>query len=73
VADPASEPQHTTITGAVASVSEKLVRALPPAMLVLVLLNVVFLGVSAWTFQHNTDRRADMISKILESCLEHRT
>jgi len=57
--------------GLIADVSTKLIRALPPAMTLLVVLNIIFLGVSAWTFQHNSDRRADMIAKIVDSCLQH--
>ena len=49
---------------------EKLIRALPPAFVMLILLNVIFLGVSAWSFQHNTDARTAMLSRILEACIE---
>lgn len=55
-----------------ASVSEKLIRALPPAFLLLVLLNIVFLGVAAWVFQHNTAIRNQMLTKIIDSCLLQR-
>jgi hypothetical protein len=58
--------------GAIAAVSEKLIRALPPAFLLLVILNVVFLGVAAWTFQHNTEVRNQMIQRIIEGCLTNR-
>ena len=59
----------TSNTGLLANVSEKLIRALPPAFLLLVILNVVFMGVAAWTFQHNTEIRNAMLTKIIESCL----
>jgi hypothetical protein len=58
--------------GLLASVSEKLIRALPPAFLLLVLLNIVFLGVAAYTFQHNTELRNAMITKIIDTCLQQR-
>jgi hypothetical protein len=58
--------------GVIATVSEKLIRALPPAFLLLVILNIVFLGVAAWTFQHNTEVRNQMIQRIIESCLTNR-
>jgi hypothetical protein len=58
--------------GLLASVSEKLIRALPPAFLLLVLLNIVFLGVAAWVFQHNTAIRNQMLTKIIDSCLLQR-
>jgi hypothetical protein len=56
--------------GLLAGVSEKLIRALPPAFLLLVLLNIVFLGVASYVFQHNTSARNEMIQRIITSCLE---
>ena len=58
--------------GMLAGVSDKLIRALPPAMLLLILLNIVFLGVAGWMFQHNTELRNQMIGKIIETCLEQK-
>jgi hypothetical protein len=55
--------------GLLASVSEKLIRALPPAFLLLVLLNIVFLGVASWVFQHNTAIRNEMLTRIIDKCL----
>jgi hypothetical protein len=57
--------------GLLAGVSDKLIRALPPAFLLLVLLNVVFLGVASWVFQHNTAARNAMLERIIENCLPH--
>ena len=62
----------TTTVGALSSLSEKLVGALPPTMLLLVILNILFLGVAAYTFQHNTALRNAMIEKIIDSCLVKR-
>jgi hypothetical protein len=62
-------PDSDGKAGLIAGVSEKLIRALPPAFLLLVILNIVFLGVAAWTFQHNTEVRNQMIQRIIESCL----
>ena len=56
-------------SGIIASVSEKLIRALPPAFLLLVLLNIAFLGLASWVFSHNTEVRNVMLTKIIESCL----
>lgn len=58
--------------GLIAGISDKLIRALPPAFLLLVLLNIAFLGVTAWVFQHNSDMRGAMISRIVEACLLER-
>lgn len=59
----------TTTIGHMASLSEKLVSALPPALTFLIILNIVFLGVAAYVFQHNTQLRNDMITKIIDKCL----
>jgi hypothetical protein len=63
-----TEAERAT-TGVLASVSEKLIRALPPAFLLLVILNIVFLGVASWVFAHNTEQRNTLLTKIVESCL----
>jgi hypothetical protein len=59
----------TDHTGFVDRLSERLVKALPPAFLLLVILNILFMGVAAYVFQHNTDVRNTMITKIIEGCL----
>lgn len=51
------------------AVSEKLIRVLPPAFLLLIVMNVLFLGVIAWVFDHNADVRNVMLTKIIDRCL----
>lgn len=58
--------------GMLASVSETLIRALPPAMTLLIAMNICFLGVTAYIFSHNTEVRNVMIQRILDTCLEKR-
>lgn len=53
-----------------AGLSDRLIRALPPAFLLLVILNIVFLGVASYVFAHNTEVRNTMITKILDTCLQ---
>ena len=55
--------------GLLAGISEKLIGTLPPAMLLLVLLNIVFIGIALYMFSHNTEARNEMLSRIIESCL----
>jgi hypothetical protein len=55
--------------GLVDRLSDRLVKALPPAFLLLVLMNIIFLGVASYVFQHNTEVRNTMITKIIEGCL----
>jgi hypothetical protein len=56
----------------IASMGNTIIKVLPPAMLLLVLLNIIFLGVAAYVFQHNTEVRNQMIQRIIESCLPSR-
>jgi hypothetical protein len=66
MADPSIAPSSNSI---LISVSEKLIRVLPPAFLLLIVLNVLFLGVIAWVFDHNADVRNVMLTKIIDRCL----
>jgi hypothetical protein len=70
--DVVTPPNGNGRHGLLANVSEKLIRALPPAMVLLVLLNVVFLGTTMYLVQHNADYRNQLLTKIVEGCLTQR-
>jgi len=53
----------------VVTVSEKLLRVLPPAFIALLLVNVMFIGVIAWIFDHAAENRNALLTKIIEGCL----
>lgn len=55
--------------GVLVSISERLIRVLPPAFLLLIVMNCMFLGVIAWVFNHNAEARNGMLTKIIEQCL----
>jgi len=55
--------------GLIANVSDKLIKALPPAMLLLVVFNVLTLGAMLYVVQHNMAARNEMIQRIVASCL----
>jgi hypothetical protein len=55
--------------GLLASISERLIRVLPPAFLMLIVLNIVFLGVFWWVFDHNVAARTELLNRIVEKCL----
>jgi hypothetical protein len=55
--------------GVLVAVSEKLIRVLPPAFLLLIIINVLFLGVMMWVFNHNAEARTELLTKIVEKCL----
>lgn len=54
------------------SVSEKLLRVLPPAFIGLLLVNVLFIGLVAWLFDHAAENRNILLTKIVEGCLTQR-
>lgn len=54
------------------ALSERLIAALPPAMVVLVLLNVACLGFVGWAVTTNTEARNLMLAKVLDACLPAR-
>jgi hypothetical protein len=55
--------------GLLAGLSDKLIRALPPAFLLLLILNAGFLFAILWVVQHNSDQRNVLLTKIVEGCL----
>lgn len=55
--------------GLIAKVSGQLIGALPPAFLVLVLLNILTLGIVLYVVQHNTTARNELMQRIIEACL----
>jgi len=55
-----------TASEALSNVSEKLIKTLPPAMVVLVVLNILFLAVAIY----NTRARNEVLTKIIDRCLE---
>ncbi len=65
-----SDPHAAPHSGSVlVSISERLIRVLPPAFLLLIVLNCLFLGVIAWVFDHNAETRNALLTKIVERCL----
>jgi len=61
--------QHGVI-GQALDLSKSLLSTLPPAFLLLVLINVAFVGMLMWFLSANQDRRADMIDKLIDRCME---
>ena len=57
-------------TKILATVPERLIRALPPAFVVLIILNIMFMGALAYAVQHNAEARNAMLKSIIDKCLE---
>jgi hypothetical protein len=63
--EPAPSPHGSVMV----SISERLIRVLPPAFIALLVINVMFIGVIAWVFDHNAETRNVLLTKIIERCL----
>ena len=57
-------------TKVLATIPERLIRALPPAFVVLIILNIMFMGALAYAVQHNAEARNAMLKSIVDKCLE---
>jgi hypothetical protein len=66
---PQTEPPRHGITGALTTIGEGLLKVLPPAFLLLIILNVIFIGIVAWVSDRNAEQRNLMLTKIVEKCL----
>lgn len=69
MSDKPHDPPPPTHGSVMVSISEKLIRVLPPAFIALLVINVLFIGVIAWVFDHNAETRNVLLTKIVERCL----
>jgi len=67
-----SEPQEepTTVAGAASRIGQALVTALPSQFIMLLLINVVFLGLVLWFEKNSQDTRTAIMNRVLDACLE---
>lgn len=63
--EPAPSPHGSVMV----SISERLIRVLPPAFLLLIVMNVLFLCSIAWLVDHNAEARNVLLTRIVEKCL----
>lgn len=60
----------STIPGAASKLGQALIGALPPAFLLLCLINLAFLGIVMWFLEHQVDSRTEMVGKLMDRCME---
>jgi len=68
-----TEGEHTngrSPTKILATVPERLIKALPPAFVALLVLNIMFMGALTYAVQHNAEARNAMLKSIIDKCLE---
>jgi mannose/fructose/N-acetylgalactosamine-specific phosphotransferase system component IID len=64
--------QSTTITDTVSVLGSKVIAALPPAFLMLCLINVAFLGLVMWFLRDETTQKIAILNRVLDSCMGHK-
>jgi hypothetical protein len=62
-------PPPTADGGTLVRISERLIRVLPPAFIVLVILNIGTLFMVAYLYSHNSEARNEMLRAIIDGCL----
>jgi hypothetical protein len=58
------------IVAQVARMGDRLISTLPPAFLLLVVLNLFFLGMVMWFIQGQSEARSQMVSTLVSRCME---
>lgn len=58
------------MVGAVSRLGNALIGALPPAFLLLILLNVAFLTMVMWFLDDQLSQRTKMAEKLFERCMD---
>jgi hypothetical protein len=68
----AAEPaeRHEGAIGALTDLGGKLVGALPPVFIMLVLLNVAFLGIVLWFLDSQLNQRTKLVNELVNRCLD---
>lgn len=63
-----TEQEAKGVVSAAADLGTKLITTLPPAFVLLVLINVMFIAAVLWFMSHETDQKLVVINKILDTC-----
>lgn len=65
-----SDSSNGTVVGAAAKLGQSLIGALPPAFLLLVLLNCAFLALVMWFVDNQLKQRTELVGKLVDRCME---
>lgn len=65
-----TDEQHQGVIGAISDLGSKVVGALPPAVLGLLAINTVFIGLTYWHLDRQTEARVEILTKIVDHCLK---
>lgn len=64
-----SEPNGNGKYSGLTGIGHRLIAILPPAFLLLVMLNIVFIGFLIWFLDHNATQRNELLTRIVAGCL----
>jgi hypothetical protein len=62
-------PRQEGAIGALSDLGKKLISTLPPAFVMLVLINAAFLGSVLWFLSHEIDRRTTLVANFVDRCM----
>lgn len=68
--DTNTNPTNPSLVGSITRVSQALIGALPPAFLMLLILNIGFLGIVLWFLDDQLDQRMQMAKLIISHCFD---
>lgn len=62
--------QHQGVIDSLTDLGKSLVKSLPPAFIMLVLINVVFLGMILWFLNTQLTQRTALVQQLVDKCME---
>lgn len=62
---------NPSLVGGVTRISQALIGSLPPAFLILVLMNTAFLGGILWFLDSQNEQRVLLVKTVVEKCFEN--
>lgn len=66
-------PAPAGLAGTALTIGQKVLATLPPAFIMLLLINCVFLFLVLRFVANETDQRVQLVSRIVDACMEHET
>jgi uncharacterized protein (UPF0333 family) len=61
---------NPTITSTVSKLGQSVIGALPPAFLLLCLINAIFIGVVMWFLDSQLKQRTELVSEVVNKCMD---
>ena len=65
----ADEGDRAGIRGGIVDLGRSLIGALPPAFIMLVMINAIFIGAILWFLDNRMTERTALVDKIVDHCL----